>query len=121
MYVFCIVIQCIGIVMALLGLMYLLQQWPSRPQSYMLFLGLSMLVNSVGYLFEITATSLDAALIATKISYVGKVYIPLLGFFFVLHYCRIKVPKWLGPALAVVHTAVLVLVLTCEYQDLFYT
>ena len=120
MYVFCIVIQCIGIIMSLLGLMYLLQQWPSRPQSYMLFLGLSMLINSIGYLFEITATSLDAALMATKISYVGKVYIPLLGFFFVLYYCRIKVPKWLGPALAVVHTAVLVLVLTCEYQDLFY-
>ena len=120
MYVFCIVIQYIGIIMTLLGLMYLLQQWPSRPQSFMLFLGLSMLVNSVGYLFEITATSLETALMATKLSYVGKVYIPPLAFFFVLHYCRIKVSKWLGAVMAVVHTVVLVLVLTCEYQDLFY-
>ena len=121
MYVFCIVIQYIGIIMTVLGLMYLLQQWPSRPQSFMLFLGLAMLVNSVGYLFEITATSLETALMATKLSYVGKVYIPPLAFFFVLHYCRIKIPKWLGAVIAVVHTAVLILVLTCEYQDLFYT
>ena len=121
MYEFCIVIQYIGIIMALIGLMYMLKQWPSRPQSYMLFLGLSMLVNSVGYLFEITATSLEVALVATKFSYLGKVYIPPLACFFVLDYCRIKVPKWLGAVSAAVHTGVLVLVLTCEYQDLFYT
>ena len=121
MYVFCIVIQYIGIIMTILGLMYLLRQWPSRPQSFMLFLGLAMLVNSVGYLFEITATSLETALMATKLSYVGKVYIAPLAFFFVFHYCRIKVPKWMGAVMAFLHTVVLILVLTCEYQDLFYT
>ena len=47
MYEVCIAIQYVGIIITLLGLTYLLQQWPSRPQSYMLFLGIAMLINSV--------------------------------------------------------------------------
>lgn len=121
MYEVCIAIQYVGIIITLLGLTYLLQQWPSRPQSYMLFLGIAMLINSVGYLFEITATTQEVALLATKLSYVGKVYIPPLALFFVLDYCRIKVPKVLVGLLTVVHTVVLVLVMTCEHHDLFYT
>lgn len=121
MYEVCIAIQYVGIIITLLGLTYLLQQWPSRPQSYMLFLGIAMLINSVGYLFEITATTQEVALMATKLSYVGKVYIPPLALFFVLDYCRIKVPKVLVGLLTVVHTVVLVLVMTCEHHDLFYT
>ncbi len=120
MYEFCIGIQYAGIIMTLLGLMYLLQQWPSRPQSFMLFLGIAMLVNSVGYLFEISATTPEVALMAAKLSYVGKVYIPPLALFFVLNYCRIKVSKVLVGVLTVVHTAVLVLVMTCEHHELFY-
>ena len=120
MYEICIVIQYVGIIMTLLGLMYVLQQWPSRPQSFMLFLGLAMLVNSVGYLFEITATTQEAALTATKLSYLGKVYIPPLALFFVLNYCRIKVSKVLVGVLTVVHTAVLVTVMTSEHHGVFY-
>jgi len=120
MYEICIVIQYVGIIMTLLGLMYVLQQWPSRPQSFMLFLGLAMLVNSVGYLFEISATTQEAALTATKLSYLGKVYIPPLALFFVVNYCRIKVSKVLVGVLTVVHTAVLVVVMTCEHHELFY-
>jgi len=121
MYQVCVVIQYVGIIMMLLGLVYLLQQWPSRPQSFMLFLGLAVLVNLLGYLFEITASTMESALTATKLSYLGKVYIPPLAFFFVLNYCKIRVPKALVVALTFVHTAVLVFVMTCEYHNLFYT
>ena len=121
MYEICVAIQYVGIIITMLGLMYLLQQWPSRPQSFMLFLELAMLVNGVGYLFEITATTLEAALTATKLSYVGKVYIPPLALFFVLDYCRIKVSKSFVGLLTVVHTAVLVIVMTCEHHELFYS
>lgn len=121
MYEFCIAVQCVGIIITLLGLMYLLQQWPSRPQSFMLFVGIAMLINSVGYLFEITATSLEGALIAVKLSYVGKVYITPLAMFFVFHYCGIPVSKSFVGLLTIVHTAILVVVMNCEYHELFYT
>ena len=120
MYEMCVMIQYIGIILLLVGLAYLLQQWPSRPQSFMLFLGFAVLVNSVGYLIEMTADSMKVALVAAKFSYLGKIYIPPLAFFFVLYYCGIKVPRALVVALASVHTAVLVLVLSCEEHDLFY-
>ena len=96
MYEMCVMIQYIGIILLLVGLAYLLQQWPSRPQSFMLFLGLAVLVNSVGYLLEMTADSLKVALAAAKFSYMGKIYIPPLAFFFVLYYCGIKVPRVLA-------------------------
>lgn len=120
MYEICVAIQYVGIIITMLGLMYLLQQWPSRPQSFMLFLGLAMLVNAVGYLFEISAPTLEVALTATKFSYVGKVYIPPLAIFFVFDYCRIKVSKAFVGILTAVHTAVLVVVMTCEHHELFY-
>lgn len=120
MYEMCVMIQYIGIILLLVGLAYLLQQWPSRPQSFMLFLGFAVLVNSVGYLIEMTADSMKVALVAAKFSYLGKIYIPPLAFFFVLYYCGIKVPRALVVALTSVHTAVLVLVLSCEEHDLFY-
>ena len=121
MYELCVLIQYVGIIVTLFGLMYLLQKWPSRPQSFMLFLGIAVLVNLVGYLFEMTSTTLESALTATKLAYVGKVYIPPLALFFVLHYCGIKVSKVFIGLLTLVHTAVLVSVLTCEYHNLFYT
>lgn len=120
MYEFCVAIQYVGIIVILLGLVYLLKQWPSRPQSIMLCLGIAMLVNAVGYLFEITSASVESALIATKLSYLGKVYIPPLALFFVLDYCRIKASKAFVGLLTLVHTAVLVLVMTSEYHGLFY-
>ncbi len=120
MYEICVAIQYVGIIIIMLGLVYLLQQWPSRPQSFMLFLGLAVLVNAVGYLFEITAPTVEAALTATKLCYVGKVYIPPLALFFVLYYCRIKVSSAFVCLLTTVHTAVLVLVMTCEHHELFY-
>jgi len=120
MYEFFVSIQYVGIIVILLGLVYLLQQWPSRPQSFMLFLGLAVLVNAIGYLFEITSQTAEAALMATKLCYVGKVYIPPLALFFVLYYCGIKVSAAFVGLLTTVHTVVLVLVMTCEYHDLFY-
>ncbi len=121
MYEFCVAIQYVGIIIVMLGLVYLLQQWPSRPQAFMLFLGIAVLVNAVGYLFEITAPTMEAALTATKFCYVGKIYIPPLALFFVLYYCRIKVSGAFVCLLTAVHTAVLVLVMTCEHHNLFYT
>ena len=121
MYEFCVVVQYIGIIMVLIGLGYLLRQWQARQQAFMLFLGVALLVNSVGYLFEISSTTMEGALMATKLSYVGKIYIVPLAFCFVLHYCKIKFSNLLVVAITAVHTAVLVLVLSCEHHDLFYT
>ena len=120
MYEVFVAIQYVGIIITMLGLMYLLQQWPSKPQSFMLFLGIAVLINAVGYLFEITATTLEAAVMATKVSYVGKIYIPPLALFFVFDYCRIKVSKGFVGLLTAVHTAVLVMVMTYEHHELFY-
>lgn len=121
MFELCAVIQYVGIIIVLFGLMYLLQQWPSRPQSFMLFLGIAVLINLVGYLFEMSSTTLETALMATKLTYLGKIYIPPLALFFVLYYCGIQVSKVFVVFLTAVHTTVLVLVMTCEYHNLFYS
>lgn len=120
MYHLYVTVQYVGIVVVLIGLAYLLQQWPSRPQSFMLFLWIAVLINSIGYLFELTATTMEEALLAAKLSYMGKIYIPPLAFFFVTYYCRIKIPRGIILGLTFAHTAVLVLVLTCEYHNVFY-
>ena len=117
----CICLQYLGIFFLIIELVYILHQWPSRRQSYLLFLAVATLINSIGYLFEITAANVDVALIGTQLSYIGKVYIPLLTLLFTADYCRGKLPRTLTNLLFLFHSVVLLLVFTCKYHSLYYT
>ena len=78
MYTFLLGIQYIGIVVLLVTLLRVMRQRPSRQQTIMVFLLLSMLLNFVGYLFEMTATTQQEALRAVQVSYLGKPFILLM-------------------------------------------
>lgn len=121
MRIFYICLQYIGIFFLLVELVYTLRQWPSRPQSHLLFLLLATLLNSVGYLFEISASRPEVALAGTKLSYLGKAYIPMITLLFVADYCRFRLPRLLPGILLALHSLILFLVLTCEYHTLYYT
>ncbi len=121
MRIFCICLQYVGIFFLIVELVYTLRQWPSRPQSHLLFLLLATLLNSIGYLFEISAVQPEVAFAGTRLSYVGKAYIPMITLLFVADYCKVKLPRILPGIMLAVHSLILLLVLTCEYHTLYYT
>ena len=81
---------------------------------------IALMLNFVGYLFELKATNLHDALVAVKISYLGKPFIILFMFLFVLEYCNVKLPKWLELFIVLYQASVTVMVYTCENHKLFY-
>lgn len=121
MYTFLLGIQYIGIIVLLLAMVHVLRQRTSRQQVIMLALLAAELVNFVGYLFEMTAVTQREALRAVQFTYFGKPFILLMTFLFVMEYCRIRLPKFLIEILAFCHLFVTLLVLTCEYQGLYYS
>lgn len=120
MYTFLLGIQYVGIVVLLVTLLRVMQQRPSKQQQIMVFLLLSMLLNFVGYLFEMTATTQQEALRAVQVSYLGKPFILLMKFFFIADYCKVRLSKRLVGLLSLFHLSITMLVLTAEYQNLYY-
>lgn len=115
-----IFLQVISIVILFCELLYVFSKWTSKRHSFLLMMILAALVNNVGYLVEILSDTMEKSLFGTKLSYIGKAYIPLILLLFTLDFCRIAIPRWLSYVLVVLHTGVWILVLTCDYHTLYY-
>lgn len=118
---FLLVVQYLGIIILFFELLYVIRQKPSRKQSHILIITISGLINSIGYLFELTAGTKEIALISVKFAYCGKVYILLGMFLFILDYCHVYYSKLMYKFLFYIHTLIVFLVLTCENHKLFYS
>ncbi len=120
MHTFFIFIQYIGILILMAEAFYVVGRRPSRQQQYLQFMIISLCINFTGYLLELEAQTKREALMAAKFSYIGKPFIVLCLFLFVMHTCKAKLPRLLEPVLFGVHMVFVVLVLTCEHHTLFY-
>lgn len=121
MYNFLIVMQCLGIVIFVIEIFFILRQRNSKLQMLVLLLCISALINMVGYLLEMQAVTKDTAIIALKVVYLGKPFIMLCMFLLVLEYFKIKLNGFVKYLIVFGHTMVTLLVLTCEHHRLFYT
>ena len=113
-------IQLLCILLLFIECFNILIKWKNRIQGLFFFFCVAVLVNNVGYYFEMVAQSEEAYLIALKMSYLGRVWVPFSLFLFTLNICKINYKKYLLKILAVVHIITFVLVATCEYHQLYY-
>lgn len=121
MHTFFIFIQYVGIILLMVEAFYVVGRKPSKQQYYLLFLLIALCTNFAGYLLELQAVTLREALMAVRFSYLGKPFIVLCQFLFVMHTCKVKIPQRLETVLVCVHAAVVLLVLTCDKHTLFYS
>ncbi len=121
MHTFFIVIQYIGIFILMAESFYVLSRRPSRQQQYLLFLIFALCVNSVGYLLELEAETLQEALMATRFSYLGKPFIVFCQFLFVMQACKVEVSERMTRMLFCLHVVIVLFALTCEKHTLFYS
>lgn len=118
---FFIGIQYIGIIVLVIEILYILKQKSSWMQTHLLLIMLMTLINFVGYLFEIQASSKEMALLAVKFLYVGKPYIVLTTFLFSMRFYNIQIPQWVKAVLCSLHMGISLLVFTCDKHFLFYS
>ena len=77
-------------------------------------------IANLGYTLVAHAQSLDMALTAYKVSYLGSCYLMLLLMLAVFSLCDIKIPRWIRIALVCVSTVMYFSILTIGYSGIYY-
>ena len=114
-------IELLGIGFIVFALMLLLRGDGSREQKLMQYFLLGALVQNAGYLLELTAPTLEAAMVSVKMQYLGSLTIPISYCHFMFSYCYEKAPKKLLGALKIVDVFIMGLIFTCDIHNLYYT
>jgi len=82
---------------------------------------MAILVNNIGYLFQLRSTTQEAYITSLKFSYFGRVWITLFLFLFTIKFCKVKVPHLLKNFLVILHIAIYISILTMTEHTLYYS
>lgn len=119
-YSIVLAMQILVLIICMLAINVSLKMSVSQGQKYMTTFLFAVLLQNVGNLFELTAVSADAALVAIRMQYLGSCFSLLFFAQFVFYYYKAKTPTRLLRVLSVIDTAILILMWTCNYHSFFY-
>ena len=85
-----------------------------------LLLYIAILVVNLGYFSLSISKSLDEALLANRIAYLGSVLLPLCMLMIIMDFCKIKCHKYLMIGLICVSTAIFLLAASGGYLTVYY-
>ena len=116
---FVILLEFFGICLILIALFLLLNGEGAKEQKLLIIIMCGSLVQNAGYLLELTAPTVEAAMTAVIIENVGSAFVPLCYCWFLYIYCYIAPPVKLLRTLAIVSSFILPTVLF-NWNGLFY-
>ena len=90
---FVIGLECFGICLTMVALFLLLNGDGAKEQKLLILILCGSMVQNVGYLLELTAQTVEAAMTAVIVENVGSVFMPLCYCWFIYIYCYIVPPK----------------------------
>lgn len=90
-----IALECFGICLTVIALLLLLNGEGAKEQKLLIIIMCGSLAQNVGYLLELTAPTLEAAMAAVIVENVGSAFVPLCYCWFIYIYCCIAPPKTL--------------------------
>ena len=61
---------------------------------WFLLLSVSIVIVNIGYFALSISKTLEEALLANRISYLGSVFLPMAMFMIIVNSCKLKCPKW---------------------------
>lgn len=93
----------------------------SSPLSYLFLSCLAILLNNIGYLFQLLSTTQESYITALALSYAGRTWITLFLFFFTTELCQVKIPQFIKTLLVSIHIGIYLSVMTLQKHTLYYT
>lgn len=114
-------IQVIAILVSMAVITVIAREKPSEPQKLLLLSGICIFLNMVGYLLEMTSVTKEAAMVSTKLQYVGVCYLLTFLTFFAAGCCKYPISRGMTVIFFGYDTLILLLVFTSEYHQLFYS
>ena len=119
MLTFVIALEWIGILLIFTALLLLLNGDGAREQKLLIFIMCGSMVQNVGYLLELLAPNVEAAMTAVTVENVGSAFVPLCYCWFIYIYCYQTPPKMFLMILGVISFFVLPTIFLDRY-GLFY-
>ncbi len=116
---FVIGLEYFAICLTFVALILLLNGDGAREQKLLIFIMCGSLVQNVGYLLELTAPTVEAAVAAVTMENVGSAFVPLCYCWFTYTYCYARPPKRLLHILGIINFFVLPTVFF-NWNGLFY-
>ena len=89
--------------------------------SYLFLSCLAILVNNIGYLFQILSTTQETYVTALKFSYTGRTWITFFLFLFTMDLCKVKLSNIIKSLLVFAHIGIYFAILTATKNSLYYT
>lgn len=114
-----LMVQFTSIVVLALECIYIFFHWNTKGHSCLFLFCAATLVNNVAYLIIMNAQTPREGIVGIQLCYLGKVWIPLTFFMLAMELCEIRFPEKLYQGLVCIHLFVLLLVLTCDKNNLF--
>ncbi|MCR4991120.1 MAG: response regulator [Lachnospiraceae bacterium] len=120
MYSFFLTTQFIATVGILFETIIVFKRWNSRLHSYLFLSCLATFVSNVGYLIQMQSFDETSYYNALKLSYLGRVIIPLALFLFLMELCKVTVPRSLRNVLTAIHFGIYFVAFTSRAHELYY-
>ncbi len=121
METFFIIAEAVAIIMIFVAMVLLItDENGAREQEFMGYFLCGALIQNVGYLLELTAPTVEAAILSVKVQYLGSIFIPLCYCWFLYSYCHVKPPMKLLCVLGIIDLFLLLSIFTLERHDLYY-
>lgn len=115
-----VILQFVVIIFILHTLFMLMRGDSTHAQKMMIYFLTTSLIQNMGYLLEICAKSLEAAMVAVKVEYLGSAFLAWFYMMFIIHYCDRKDNYIFERILLLMDCIVLIFVWTSEYHTVYY-
>lgn len=92
-----------------------------KKNTWLLLLFLSVVIVNLGYFSLSISKTLEEALLANRVSYLGSVFLPLCMLMAIMDVCRIRYRKWLPVVLLCVSVVVFLLAASPGYLNCYYS
>ncbi|MBQ7957864.1 MAG: hypothetical protein IJ279_07480 [Clostridia bacterium] len=91
-----------------------------KHDKWLLLLFSSVAVCDSGYLLLSVSKTLEGALWANRVAYLGNVFLPFFLLMMIINLSRLKIPKYLPAILAVINTAMLLITCSAGILPVYY-
>lgn len=91
-----------------------------KKDQWFLLLFSAVFVVNIGYLTLAISATVEEALLANRIAYLGSVFLPLSMFMIIINTCKIRFKKWLPVILFIISTFVFLVAASPGYLDIYY-
>ena len=113
-----IVYSSIAVLSLLLLIGYFL--WEKKKTKHMTMLFASVAVANIGYFLQSVSDTLNGALWANRVSYLGSAYLILLMLLIIMDVCQVGRKPWMKGTLLAVSTAAFLLAASGGWNSLYY-